>query len=203
MAAPDPRIAFFDRNAPTWDQEGPALDSTIARLAALQEVLGLHSGQDLLEVGCGTGALTPWLKQQVAPGRVTAIDFSSEMLAHAKTRGVDADFQQLDVCSDPLGYGDFDVVWVLNAFPHFRDQRFAMRNFTRALRPGGILLVIHLDNWQNINSFHDQVGPPVQGDYLPPPDAWVSLINGAGLQRQELENRHDLFLLKATRPGAE
>jgi SAM-dependent methyltransferase len=84
----DPRIDFFDRLAPEWDNEHERLEETLRRLEALRPSLGLRAGQELLEVGCGTGQITDWLVRQVRPGRVTAIDFSDAMLAKARTRAL-------------------------------------------------------------------------------------------------------------------
>ncbi|NLF33281.1 MAG: class I SAM-dependent methyltransferase, partial [Planctomycetes bacterium] len=80
------------------------------RLSEHADMLGLRPGQALLEVGCGTGKTTAWLAAQVAPGRVTAIDFASEMIARAKGKGIDADFACLDVCRDDLGCARYDVI---------------------------------------------------------------------------------------------
>lgn len=199
MSTADPRIAFFDHHAATWDIEGSATPERLARLAGMRTQLGLKPGRDLFEVGCGTGRVTSWLIECVAPGRVTGIDFSPKMLAKAQARGLDADFRQLDVCSDALGDAEVDLVFCMDAFPHFRDQRAAVRNFARALRPGGRLVVLHLDGWRNINAFHDGVGPPVAGDHIPEPAAWGGLLADAGLRLIEIVDREDVFLITAER----
>ena len=105
----DPRIAFFDHHAPTWDEYGPPIAQVLARLDKLRPVLGLAAGQEVLEVGCGTGRVTAWLADIVRPGRVTAIDFSSIMIEKALARGIDAAFRVADVCADDLGAALFDI----------------------------------------------------------------------------------------------
>ena len=84
LALPDPRIAFFDDLAPRWDDVGQDPEQTVRQVAQWCELLDFRPGEDLLEIGCGTGQLTGWLAAQVAPGRVMAIDFSSRMLDQAR-----------------------------------------------------------------------------------------------------------------------
>ena len=40
--ATDPRVAFFDHHAPTWDQTGPDPAATLRRLRELNSRLGLR-----------------------------------------------------------------------------------------------------------------------------------------------------------------
>lgn len=194
---PDPRIAFFNAHAPTWDQTGPDPAATLRRLGELEARLGLRPGQDLLEVGCGTGQITGWLAERVRPGRVVAADFSPAMLAQARARGVAAEFVHLDICGDEPMSRAFDVVLCFHAFPHFRDPVAALRHIARHLRPDGVLLVLHLAGSAPLNAFHRQVGGPVGHDQLPPATAWPALLAPAGLTLTEAEDREDLFLVKA------
>lgn len=118
--AHDPRIAFFDDLAERWDEVGQNPSATMARLAELSGLLDLKPGTDLLEVGCGTGQITGWLAEQVAPGRVVAIDFAEAMLQQARRKHVAAEFRCADVCRDDLGTACFDVILCFHSFPHFR-----------------------------------------------------------------------------------
>ena len=196
MAA-DPRIAFFDHHAPTWDQTRPDPVATLRRLQELNGRLGLRAGLDVLEVGCGTGQITRWLADLVKPGKVVAADFSPAMLAQARERGVDADFVLMDICGEGTVQRQFDVVLCFHSFPHFRDQAVALRQIARHLKPGGQLLVLHLVGSAQLNAFHHKVGGPVGHDHLPPASQWPELLRPVGLRVTEAVDREDLFLLKA------
>lgn len=195
----DPRIRFFDDQAPDWDEQAPALEAVIDRLESLTDHLALQPGTNLLEVGCGTGRLTPWLARQVAPGSVLSIDFSPQMLVRARERQPEAEFRQADVCADHLGRRRFDIAFCMHAWPHFRDQPAAAANLARALKEQGRLIILHLNHWQAINHFHDHIGGSVAGDHLPAPDQWPSLLQPADLEIEHLIDQPDLFLLTARR----
>jgi ubiquinone/menaquinone biosynthesis C-methylase UbiE len=195
--AADPRVAFFDQLAPRWDKECSHPDEIIRRLTELNGSLGLAPGRDLLEVGCGTGQLTAWLANTVAPGRVVAVDFSPGMLAQARQRNPPAEFRLLDICSDEPLTDRFDVVLCFNAFPHFRDKPAALRRIARGLKPGGRLLIVHLVGRAELNAFHQKLSGPVCRDLLPSPDEWPDLLGAAGLGLASLTDQSGLFLLKA------
>ena len=83
-------IATFEEAAPRYDSSGarfagPVADELVARA-------GLRPGDDVLDVGCGAGAVTIRCAEAVAPGgRVTSLDLSDAMLrrtaAEAAARG--------------------------------------------------------------------------------------------------------------------
>ena len=197
MNIPDPRIAFFDALAARWDSEEPSSQRMTARLSQHADLLSLKPGQSLLEVGCGTGKTTGWLAAQVAPGRVTAIDFAPDMIAKAQAKSIDVDFACMDVCRDDLDCGRYDVILCFHSFPHFRDQAAALRNFARALTPEGRLFVTHLAGSDHINRFHAGIDGPVKGDALPVGAAWDPLLSQAGLRMATLIDRENLFFLDA------
>lgn len=195
----DPRIAFFNHHAPTWDRDGEDTAQTLKRLESLRERLALQPGQDLLELGCGTGRLTSWLADRVRPGRVIAADFSPEMLAQARARNSSVEFWLMDICHEPPGAELFDVVFCFNAFPHFRDKAQALKNCGVLLKSGGRLLVLHLAGSAHLNHFHAQLAHPVCHDLMPSPQEWPTLLERTGLQLRSLMDEPALFLLEAVK----
>jgi len=193
----DPRIEFFNVQAATWDRDGPDTDQMIRSLQQHQQLLRFSAGLDVLEVGCGTGAVTGWLVEKVAPGRVVAVDFADQMLAQAARKGIDAEFRCIDVCCVELGTNLYDIAFCLHCFPHFRDKQAALNNLARALKPTGRLIVMHLKSSEQVNAFHDHIGGAVAGDHLPQGEAWDMLLEESGLRKTELIDREGLFFLNA------
>ena len=196
---PDPRIGFFNRIAAEWDaaEQDPA--ETIRRLEAISDLLALRPGQQVLEVGCGTGQLTGWLADRVRPGAVVGVDFSPGMLQQARAKGLEAELRLADVCRDELGPAQFDLALCFHSFPHFRDQARAVENLAGVLQCGGRLLVVHLNSRAEVNAFHDQVGGAVAGDHLPDQPTWDTLLSPVGLRRTHWIDREGLFFLEAIR----
>jgi len=195
----DPRVAFFDHHAPSWDDDAEEVARTLARLRDLRSRIGLAAEQDVLEIGCGTGRITGWLVEVVRPGRVVAADFSPGMLARARTRSIDAEFRLLDICGDNVAIRRFDLVFCFNAFPHFRCPFSALRNIRSLLKPSGLLVILHLAGSVELNAFHSRLSHPVHHDHMPSPEHWPDMLNQSGMRLESLTDECGLFLLKAER----
>ncbi|MCG3150343.1 MAG: Trans-aconitate 2-methyltransferase [Verrucomicrobiae bacterium] len=193
----DPRINFFDLQAPGWERNAAKNAYNLSRLDELRARLGLRPSIDVVEVGCGTGLVTGWLVNCVQPGRVLAVDFSPAMLAQAQAKRLAAEFRCLDICHEAPAAGAFDLAFCFQVFPHFRDQTAALRNLARALKPGGRLVVVHLVGRAQLNEFHRGLAEPVHQDRLPAPHEWPALLATAGLELVRCEDRADLFLVEA------
>ena len=130
----------YNRWARVYDHDAnplPALEEPHMR-AALADVRGL----DVVDLGCGTGRHTAWLAAGGA--LVTAIDFSSGMLARAR-RKVDparVRFMVHDL-HDPLPLSDasFDAAVSGLVLEHLRDLPAFFAETHRVLRPGGRAVV--------------------------------------------------------------
>jgi ubiquinone/menaquinone biosynthesis C-methylase UbiE len=105
----------------------------------------LQPGMDVLDVGCGPGTITVDLAEIVAPGTVTGLDASQNVLeqarAYAAERGSTARFEAGDVYSLPYPGGSFDVVHAHQVLQHLSDPVGALREMRRVSRPGGIVAV--------------------------------------------------------------
>ncbi|MFD6249803.1 class I SAM-dependent methyltransferase [Streptomyces roseolus] len=103
---------------------------------ALEELGPFDAG---LDVCCGTGAGLPVLRS-VCAGRVTGVDFSTNMLAEARRRHPTATLVRADALALPFTAA-FDLAVSFGAFGHFLPdgQRTLFSNVHAALRPGGTL----------------------------------------------------------------
>lgn len=104
----------------------PALGAQVVTLLAPQ------SGERILDLGCGDGALTSKL---VATGaKVVGVDASGDMVAAAQARGLDvrrADGQDLPF------HAEFDAVFSNAALHWMLDKTAVAASVFRALKPGG------------------------------------------------------------------
>jgi SAM-dependent methyltransferase len=133
----------------------------------------LVSGMTLLDVGCGPGTITVDLAARVAPGRVTAVEMTTEALALARTEAGSRDQDNIDfVVADvhSLDFPDdtFDVVHAHQVLQHVADPVRALREMRRVCRPGGVVAVRDSD-YAAFTWFPS----------VPELDEWLALYSGA------------------------
>jgi SAM-dependent methyltransferase len=104
----------------------------------------LRPGQSLLDVGSGPGTITADLARRLAPGRVTAMEVSGDVLQHTRDEmarsGLDnVDFVVGDVLALDFPAASFDVVHAHQVLQHVPDPVGALREMIRVCRPGGVV----------------------------------------------------------------
>ncbi|MGE0545054.1 MAG: class I SAM-dependent methyltransferase [Dehalococcoidia bacterium] len=114
---------------------------------------GQRGSLKILDAGCGTGGNSAHLR---AYGSVTGIDYSAEALAFARERP-GLRLARASVESLPFADDAFDLVLSNDVLCHLgvANDRVAMREFTRVLRPGGVLF-LQLPAYQWLRSHHDE-----------------------------------------------
>ena len=117
----------------------------VERIAALAE---FQPGDRVLDIGTGTGIMALHAANQVgASGRVTGIDLSEGMLAHARAKADQAklsgrvEFRRMDAENLEVDAASFDTAVSLFALRHFPNPDAALAQMHKALRPGGRLVV--------------------------------------------------------------
>ncbi len=194
------RQLFFDQVAEAWEEEHreSAPDSKMARLL---ERLELKPGQMVLDAGCGTGRLVPFISGKIGPeGKLIAVDVSSNMLkiARQKFNFHNVVFIQADVCE--LDAAElFDRVICLCLFPHLPDKERGLRAFKNYLKPDGQLIIAHTASREEVNSYHARLPEPICYDQLPDRNQMINLLQKTGFKLLELEES-DVYFLRAT-PG--
>ena len=96
-----------------------------------------NPGQAILDLGCGTGALTQELLAKSA--HVVGADASPDMVRKARMLHPDIDFRVVDACRMPWS-NRFDVVFSNAVFHWISDQKALLENIFRVLKPQGRLV---------------------------------------------------------------
>lgn len=106
----------------------------------------LPPGGRILDLGAGTGANLAVLRELNLPyGQYTGVDRTSEMLAHAQERfgqKPNVKFQQLDLITDPLPEGPFDLIISTWVFEHLAVPLEVAQKAWEKLKPGGSMLLL-------------------------------------------------------------
>jgi ubiquinone/menaquinone biosynthesis C-methylase UbiE len=134
--------------------EAERLELKTKRERILEELkrVPLRPGMDVLDVGCGTGAVTRILAERVSPGRVVGLDLSEERLSVAKEiaeeKGVsNVEYLRADVRALDSQEKRFDLVFSRCLFQYLPgnagvDTLAVMRRLARA---GGRVAVADID----------------------------------------------------------
>lgn len=118
----------------TWSSRGYAQNARfVSDLGAnVLELLAPESGERILDVGCGDGALTR--KIAAAGADVVGVDTSADFVETAKAAGIDARLMSGEALTFD---GEFDAVFSNAALHWMRDARAVTAGVYRALKPGG------------------------------------------------------------------
>lgn len=178
---------FWVDHADEFDRGVAAYDPALLRAAAL------GPGQQVLDVGCGTGILTRTAARLVTPGgHAQGVDLSTGMLDLARRRAedehlVNVSFTQADAQVHPFEPASADVVVSRHGAMFFDDPVAAFANLARALRPGGRIVVLvwqAFDRNAFLHSVFDALTPG-RDTPQPPSDGRPSPLSFADPARAE------------------
>ena len=106
------------------------------------DTAGIHSGQRVLDVACGTGVLAREAGSRVGTtGHVVGLDPNPGMLAVAARLAPDVEWREGVAESLPFADRSFDAVVSQFGLMFFRDRRQALQEMKRVLAAGGRLVV--------------------------------------------------------------
>lgn len=152
---------------------GPAPNRFVAA-----ETEGLAPGR-ALDLACGEGRNAIWLAER--GWRVTAIDFSSVAVDHARHlaagRGVTIEFAVGDVLEVPLERAAFDLVLLAYLQLPADERASVLDRAGAAVRPGGLFLLVGHD----LRNYAEGHGGPRVPDLLWTVDEVVGALSSAGL----------------------
>src|SRR5262245_32074285 len=133
------------------ERRAKAVDEIAARDAYLG-LLDISAGEHVLDVGCGSGAVTREIAKRVrSPGLAIGLDQSPELLLIARELAQEAglgdrvEFREGDVLGLPFPDSSFDVVLSVTVLSHVPRGEAAIPELVRVLRSGGRLGVFDLD----------------------------------------------------------
>ena len=100
----------------------------------------LRTGEEVLDLACGTGVVTRLVARKLTPGHVTGLDLNAGMLAVARsvpTEGAPINWMEGSALDPPFPPDRFDVVLCQLGLQFFPDQPRALRETRRVLRERG------------------------------------------------------------------
>ena len=141
----------FDNQAFSYDTDMRGVHARELYPYVLDEVIKKAidiSSPSLLDLGCGTGALSKMVLDEIPYCTLSCVDYSTEMVKVAKNRlGSKVDVVLGDVESLPFHDSTFDIAWCNDSFYHYPDPEKAIFQMWRVLKSGGEIIVG--DVWQS------------------------------------------------------
>jgi ubiquinone/menaquinone biosynthesis C-methylase UbiE len=121
----------------------------------------LRAGAELADIGCGSGHAINVMAQAFPASRFTGIDFSDEGLAAARAEAsqwglTNATFVAKDVAALDIAAA-YDVITAFDAIHDQAHPAQVLANIYRALRPGGVFLMIDV---KASSRLEDNIGVP-------------------------------------------
>lgn len=159
----------------------------------------LRPGMRVLDVACGTGVLTLEAARAVSPsGAAVGIDLNPAMLSVARRKAPEIEWREAPAEALPFPTDDFDAVISQFGLMFFEDQRAAVAEMWRVLRPEGSLVIAVWDSlekapgYAGVTSllgrlFGDAVADLLKAPYsLGDPEALRSLLSGSGVTNPQV-----------------
>lgn len=114
---------------------------------------GIREGMQVLDLGCGSGAMTPGVARVVGPqGRVYALDIQVAMLRRLRAKLAKPENQDLRNLAPvianaqrlPFRDESLDLVYSLAAIQEMPNPQEALQEVKRVLKPDGILAITEI-----------------------------------------------------------
>lgn len=162
-----PTAAGYDRWAEIYDGE----DNPLIWLEEkhIRPLIGVVRGLTVADIGCGTGRHA--LRLAAAGARVTAVDFSAEMLrrARAKPGAKNVKFVRHDLKKPlPLKTGAFDRVFCCLVLDHIPNLKKFFRELERLCRPKGFVVVSVMHPAMSLKGVQARFTDPASGRRIGP-----------------------------------
>jgi len=203
------RRDFFNEHAEEWldmwykDRVTGIYDKHAGDFKRLFSLIPLETGDHVLDVGCGSGILVPFILERItSTGLLYELDFAEKMLDVNRTLHGQENirFVHADAENAPLDDNSCDVVVCFSCFPHFHDKEKAVATLCRILRPGGHLVVSHFSSAEGINRHHGSC-EAVMHDHLPDEGSIRGLLTGAGLTVTRFMDEEGFYYISSTLTG--
>jgi SAM-dependent methyltransferase len=127
----------FEIPAESYDQYMGRFSAPLS--PQLVDFAGVRTGQRVLDVGCGPGALTAELVTRVGAEKVAAVDPSESFVEAARARQPGVDIRPASAEKLPYPDDEFDAVLAQLVVHFMADPVGGLREMARVTRPGGVV----------------------------------------------------------------
>lgn len=176
---------YFNGLAKDWNSKQSEKDAKIHKLLSY---LDLKRCNTILDIGCGTGVLFPFLTTLTqGQSKIFAIDFAECMAKEAAQKNCPA-VKVLCGCARYLPFLDnsIDLIIAFHVIPHIQGKHLALKECWRVLKPYGELAIIHLHGSQEISAIHEEIGGTVKHHKLHSGEHMGRMLNKINFEIKEI-----------------
>jgi ubiquinone/menaquinone biosynthesis C-methylase UbiE len=125
---------------------------------AIVAALGLRPGDDVADVGAGSGFMARLIAREVGPeGQVYAVDIAQETIDHIEAAAREEGISNVKGIlggerTTHLPPDSLDLVLICDTYHHFEYPTDIMASIAAALRPGGRLVVIDYERIRGVTA---------------------------------------------------
>ena len=191
---------YFDNAAETWDIKFQTL-KLLSFLEKLVPQFNLKRGQQVLDVGTGTGLLIPYLAKAVGQsGSVTALDLSEKMvqkckIKHGQIKNVKITVGNIEDAT--LLAESFDAVICFGVFPHIENKKKALKNINKILKSEGKIIIAHALSSKELQAHHKKVSQHVAHAAMPKTNEMTLLLKQTGFMEIGIKDKPGCYLCTA------
>jgi len=172
---------YFNGIAEEWEAKKKVEETKIESL--LSKLDWTHCNT-ILDIGCGTGVLFPYLEKMTQRRlKIFAMDFAECMLFAAVQKHCPS-IKLLCGCAHYLPFQDnsIDRIIAFHVLPHIKGKISTLKECWRVLVPNGELAILHTHSSEKINAIHSEIGGAVKEHFLPPARQMRKMMNEIGFR---------------------
>lgn len=134
------------------DLDAEVLGTYLAQVTARVGELAPNPTTSILDLGAGTGTGSIALARQFPAAHVVAIDSSPDMLGRVRSAADRHGLRerigtlQADLDSGWPEVAPADIAWAVSSMHHFADPDRVLRDMFAALKPGGLAVIVEMDD---------------------------------------------------------
>ncbi|MBD5478802.1 MAG: methyltransferase domain-containing protein [Lachnospiraceae bacterium] len=158
------------------------------------DVMQLHDGMNILEVGCAGGLLCHRLKERLQSAEITGVDFDIGHIDFAKKKSAELNLKCNFIAGDatqlPFADNSFDVCYSHTVINFCEPTKFVSEQY-RVLKPGGKMII--MDVYDRSNKPEEWIPTDACEEKALFDKVWAAANDNPNSQVKRYENRTEKY----------
>lgn len=184
---------FFNNIAEKWDS---ICCHPEEKIKYIFDKINLEKGNSVLDIGSGTGITIPYIEKEIGmEGKLTALDVSEKMIEISKKKhsynnlNFSVEDFYLYSCREK-----YDCIIAYSCYPHFTDSKAFFEKAYSLLKPGGKIVIAHVEGRDKINSRHNEIEHKIDSNNLDEVGITLSIMRKASFEIIYVEDSAEYYI---------